>query len=412
MIGERLSHSFSPIIHSKIGSYKYDLKEIEQSEIIDFFIQRDFKGINVTIPYKQTVMPLIDYIDEPAKKIGAVNTVVNRGGRLYGYNTDYYGLKNLLTRSFREFNGKSALILGTGGTSNTAFAVLRDLGVTEIFKVSRSPKQGEIDYSAAENEKNYADIIINTTPCGMFPNSDICPISTDNFDNLKLVVDAIYNPLNSKLILNAKNRGIKAFGGLFMLVSQAVCASEYFFDKKYDMGLCENIFKDILWQKQNIALIGMPAAGKTTIGRVLEEYTSKKLIDTDQLIVKKAKMPITEIFATVGEEGFRRLEAEVIKEVSLLNDCIISTGGGAVLKQENIENLRQNSIICFIDRDLSELVPTADRPTADSRESIINRYNERIEIYRSSCDFSVEVTNPQATAKNIIQTAKGLLKGC
>lgn len=403
LIGEKLSHSFSPLIHSKIGNYPYELKEIAKQDIEKFFLKRDFWGINVTIPYKQTVMPFLDIIDPPAKKIGAVNTVVNKGGKLFGYNTDYYGLKKLITRNKSDFTDKTALILGTGGTSNTAKQVLSDLGVKEIYKVSRHPKSDEIDYFSALNDKNYAQIIINTTPAGMFPKTDGSAIDINMFKNLELVIDAVYNPLRTDLILSAQKKGIPAEGGFYMLVAQAVCASQYFFDTEYEQDLTDEIYKSVKSGLQNIVLTGMPASGKTTIGKVLSEKLGMPFYDTDELIENRERKRISEIFSMCGEEGFRNIESEVIADVSLKNGCIIATGGGAVLREDNIRRLSHNGIICFLDRPLNELIPTDDRPLACDFKSIEKRYNERIDIYNNTCDFKVPVIGAEVTADKIIK---------
>lgn len=406
LIGKKLIHSFSKEVHNKLGNNGYELIERSENELEFFLKKKEFSALNVTIPYKETVMPYLDFIDANALEIGAVNTVVNRNGKLYGYNTDFFGMKSLIEKSGISVADKSALILGTGGTSKTAKAVLKSLGVKTILKVSRIKSEDTITYEEAVNCYNNFEIIINTTPVGMYPETDNMPINLDAFDKLELVIDAVYNPINSKLVLSAQKRGIKAFGGLYMLVCQAVKADSYFFEKECDTAIVDNIYNEILSSKINIVLTGMPASGKTTIGKKLAEITGKELIDTDDLIVKKAGISISEIFEKYGEEYFRNIESEVIAEVSLKNGVIISTGGGAVLKSENVLNLKKNGEIFFLDRPLEDLIPTSDRPLANSRESIIKRYNERIDIYNSTADFIINVITPDITANEILKYLK------
>ena len=403
LIGEKLSHSFSAIIHPKIADYQYELKEIPRDELDSFMLSRDFCGINVTIPYKNDVIKYLDYVEENARKIGAVNTIVNKNGNLSGYNTDYFGLLSAIKREYTDLSGKKALILGDGATSRTARAVLESLNASKIFVVSRHPKGEQISYSDAQNCYNDAEVVINATPVGMYPNANASAISLNNFSNLELVVDVVYNPIKTNLIIEAESKGITAFGGMYMLVAQAVFAAGYFTEQNFNTDLIDKIYSEMLNEKKNIVLIGMPACGKTTIGNVLAKLTSKKFIDTDELIEQKAEMRICEIFSKYGEEYFRKLESEVIEEISLTNDAIISTGGGAVLNYENIRNLKHNGTICFLDRDINELLPTPDRPLSSSKEDIIKRYNERINLYNSYCDKKVRVVTPEITAKEILR---------
>lgn len=403
LIGEKLSHSFSAIIHPKIADYQYELKEIPRDELDSFMLSRDFCGINVTIPYKNDVIKYLDFVEENALKIGAVNTIVNKNGKLSGYNTDYFGLLCSIKRVCGDLKGKKALILGDGATSRTAKAVLESLNTKEIYVVSRHPIGEQISYFDAENCFNNAEVIVNATPVGMYPNIDASPISLENFNNLELVVDVIYNPIKTNLIIEAEAKGITAFGGLYMLVAQAVFAAGYFTEQDFTTDLIYNIYSELLNEKQNIVLIGMPSCGKTTIGSVISKLTGKKFIDTDEIIENKAGMPPYEIFSKYGEEYFRKLEFDVIKEISLVNNAVISTGGGAVLNYENIRNLKHNGIIFFLDRDINELIPTPDRPLSSSKEDIIKRYNERIDLYNSYCDKKVRVVTPKITAKEILR---------
>ncbi len=391
-IGEHLTHSFSKEIHNLIEDYDYTLKEIKRENLDEFMTKKDFRAINVTIPYKELVIPHIDAISDTAKEIGAVNTVVNKDGVLYGYNTDFMGMRLMLEKHGIDPKGKKALILGTGGTSKTAKAVLGNMGAREILFVSRNASGGAVSYEDAENIHNDADIIINTTPCGMYPDTAKCPIDIDKFPYLSGVLDAIYNPLRSNLILKAKEKGIKGAGGLYMLVAQAVFAAEKFSGKKYDDNITDNIYKKILSQKENIVLIGMPGCGKSTVGKLLEESTGLKFFDTDAIIEEKAGMSIFDIFEKFGEEYFRDMESEVIKEISNNTGLIIATGGGAILRKENVHNLKKNGKLFFLDRPLKDLVPTSDRPLAKDTDAIKKRYEERYNIYLSCADEVIKVT--------------------
>jgi shikimate dehydrogenase len=391
-IGEHLTHSFSKEIHNLIESYDYILKEIEREDLDGFMKTKDFCAINVTIPYKEKVIPYLDIISDTAKKIGAVNTIVNKDGVLYGYNTDFLGMKEMLIKYGIDPKGKKALILGTGGTSKTAKAVLQSMGAAEIFLVSRNASCDAISYEDAKTRHNDAKIIINTTPCGMYPDTEKCPVDIDAFSSLEGVADAIYNPLRSNLILKAKEKGIKGTGGLYMLVAQAVFAAEKFSGKKYNESLIDDVFKKILSQKENVVLTGMPGSGKSTVGKLLEELTGFTFCDTDALIEEKTGMTIPEIFEKFGESYFRDIESDVIKEISDKTALIISTGGGAILRKENVHNLKKNGRLFFIDRPLKDLIPTSDRPLAKDADAIKKRYEERYDIYLTCADEVIKVT--------------------
>ncbi len=406
-IGEKLGHSFSKEIHGKIADYEYELKELKREEVASFITAKNYKALNVTIPYKEVVIPHLDEIDEAARKIGAVNTIVNKEGRLYGYNTDFYGMMALLSYIGVSPENKKVLILGTGGTSRTAYALSEYLKAREIIKVSRSEKDGAVSYETAYRKHHDAEIIINTTPSGMFPNSEDSPIMLDSFTKLEGVIDAIYNPLRSNLITDALKRGIKASGGLYMLVAQAVKASEYFLDTKYPDTLLDAVYKDILSEKENIVLVGMPGAGKTTIGKILAEKLGKTFTDSDDEIKKSGKTP-DEIIKSRGEAAFRDVEAETIKKLSDKNGFVIATGGGAVLREENIKRLKRNGKIVFLDRDLSDILPTPDRPLSQNRELLKKRYDERLPIYTSVSDIKVKIGNDaNENAENIIKMLRG-----
>ena len=383
LIGEKLGHSFSKTVHSKIADYEYELFEIAKPDLDAFMKKRDFCGINVTIPYKQSVIPYLDEISAEAKKIGAVNTVVNKNGKLYGYNTDFFGLEGLILKNNIQISGKTVLILGSGGTSKTANAVCEKLGANEIFTVSRVGGEGFITYDQAA--KINAEVIINTTPCGMYPNVYEKPIDINLFKNLTAVVDVVYNPLKTQLVVDAQNKGITAVGGLYMLYYQAVKAAEIFLEKQIDVDVFDEIFKE----KQNLVLVGMPSCGKTTLGKMLALELNKEFVDTDNEIVKTAGMSISEIFEKFGEAHFRNIETEVILNLSKNQGLVIATGGGAVLKPENINALSQNGKIIFIDRPLDMLITTDDRPLSSNREALEKRYIERYSIYCFASDVRI-----------------------
>ncbi len=401
-IGEKLGHSFSKEIHALLGDYPYILREIPKNELEEFMSRKDFLGINVTIPYKEAVIPYLYKIDGAARDIGAVNTVVNRDGKLYGYNTDFYGMSELFSHAGISPLGKKAAILGTGGTSKTAAAVLRSLGAHEILKISREKKDGVTTYAELYEKHNDTEIIVNTTPVGMFPSTEPAPIDISLFPKLEGVIDAVYNPLRTSLVGDAQRAGIRAEGGLYMLTAQAVRASEIFLDKKYEKTLCENIFKEVLAKRENTVLTGMPGSGKSTVGRLIAKRRAVPFFDTDELIEKKIKMPISEYFERFGEERFRELESEVIADLSSVTSAVIATGGGAVLRDENIRRLKKNGRIFFLDRGLSELIPTSTRPTANSREALKRRYLERYEIYKRTADVHISVNSDAASVADMI----------
>ncbi len=394
-IGEHLKHSFSKEIHNSLADYDYEIREVEREALDVFLTERDFLAINVTIPYKELVIPHLYYTDEAAREIGAVNTVVNRDGRLYGYNTDFYGMNRLISHAGVKLEGKKVAILGTGGTSKTAAAVCRSLNAAEVLVVSRSKRETDggfhcVDYSELYDSHSDTEVIINTTPVGMFPNIFSSPVDITKFPSLSGVIDAVYNPLRTPLISAARERGIPSEGGLYMLVAQAVRASEIFLGKTYKEEECGRVYKKLLSEKENIVLIGMPASGKSTVGRILAERLGRELIDTDEMIISETRMPISDIFSRFGEGHFRDLETEAVKKAAALTGRIIATGGGAILRRENTAALKENGRVCFIDRPLSSLIPTEDRPLSRDRASIEKRYSERIGIYRGSADVIID----------------------
>lgn len=385
-IAERLGHSFSKVIHKRLADYEYELLELDPGELDKFMKSKDFLAINVTIPYKQAVIPYLDEIDERARQIGAVNTVVNRSGRLYGYNTDFGGMVALIEKLRINIEGKKVLLTGTGGTAKTAYAVARSLGAREVYKLSRNPNGESIGYEEAYKMHADADVIINTTPVGMFPKDEGCPIDIGRFPHACGIVDAVYNPLRTNLVLDGAERGIIAEGGLYMLVAQAVLASEHFLGKKYPDGTVERVYKEIMIEKENIVLCGMPGCGKSTIGSNLAKRLGRRFIDLDAEIVNRSGKEITELFSIGGEGYFRDIETEVIASIASESGVVIATGGGAVLRDCNVRMLKRNGRLYFLDRPLDQLMPTPDRPLALSAEAIEARYKERLPRYTAVAD--------------------------
>ncbi len=389
-IGEHLSHSFSKEIHTALADYDYEIKELTREELPIFLTEKKFKAINVTIPYKQDVIPFLDWISDEAKSINAVNTIVNRDGKLYGYNTDFYGLKSLIERENFSLSGKKIAVLGSGGTSNTAVAVADSMGAEIIKKVSRNKKDGYITYDEFYNSFADCQVIINTTPCGMFPNIGESPIDLKKLGNVEAVFDAVYNPLKSQLVYEAEKSGLISMGGLFMLVSQAAFAVEKFINKPVDNEKVETIFKNLYKSKMNIVLIGMPSSGKSSVGRVVAEKTEKTYVDTDDLIVEDALKPISQIFEENGESFFRETEKRIVFNISKDTGKVIATGGGVILNEENIDILKENGRIYFIDRPLELLVSTDDRPLSSNRSDLEKRYTERYSLYEKFADVIID----------------------
>lgn len=397
LIGEKLGHSFSKIIHERLAGYSYDLIPLPPEELGPFLERREFSGLNVTIPYKQAVLPYLDEISPAAKRIGAVNTIRNDGGVLKGYNTDFDGLCRLIVRSNIPVAGKRAMILGSGGTFRTARAVLEHLGAGEILMVSRSKKQGALTYPEAQRRRD-VELILNASPCGMYPNLSDCPLDLSKFENLCGVVDVIYNPLRTRLVLQAQAQGIPAAGGLYMLVAQARAAAELFLGERMEEQRAEEIYQSLLSERTNLVLIGMPSAGKTSVGKALAEKMGREFVDLDDAVVARTHRSIPELFSQLGEEGFREEEARTVAEYAGRTGLIIATGGGAVKREENIRLLRQNGVLVFLDRSLELLDPGEGRPLSQDMQQMRCLYAERDPLYRQSCDIHVKNDTDPASA--------------
>ena len=407
LIGEKLGHSFSREIHEKLGRYPYELCEIPKDGLDAFLSARDFAGINVTIPYKTDVIPYLSETSDLAREVGAVNTIVNRNGKLYGDNTDVWGLIALIRRMRPDLSGMTVLILGTGGTSRAALAAAKALHAKNAVRVSRTGKDGAVTYEEAYRDFSDAEFLINTTPVGMFPHAGTSPVDLTRFPRLCGVVDAIYNPLNTRLLLDARKRGIKAENGLYMLVAQAMKSAELFTGEPIGDEVTERIYAELLFEKRNIVLIGMPGSGKSTVGLLLSDKLGRPFVDTDGEIVRRAGIPITEIFATRGEPAFRDLESEVIRDVSKTGGKVIATGGGAILREENLAELKSNGVSVFLDRPLCDLLPTSDRPLANQTEKIKALYAVRRPLYESAADLTVPVRKaPEEIALTIMEKLK------
>jgi shikimate dehydrogenase len=412
LIGEKLSHSFSKEIHEALADYTYELCELAPDEVAPFLLAREFDGINVTIPYKEKVIPFLDSVSEAARKIGAVNTIKNVDGKLLGDNTDFYGMREMILGANIEIEGKKALILGTGGTSKTAKAVLADLGAREIVTVSRSLGENTVTYEAALALHRDAEIILNTTPVGMYPKTDAVPIDIKNFPDLCGVIDAVYNPLRTRLILDAEAEGIPAVGGLMMLILQAAKASAIFLGCEEDEKKVVATARSTFEAKENIVLVGMPGCGKTTIGRLLSEMTGRRLVDTDEAIVEMTGRHPSEIIKKDGEREFRRIETEAVKEISKQSGIIIATGGGVVTRKENIPFLRQNGRIIYLHCIPSDLTPTPDRPLSASHAAISALYEVRHTLYLEAADAVAEISHansPEISAYGVLNSFSELL---
>ena len=385
LLGEKLGHSYSPQIHSMLADYEYKLFEKSPEELEDFLKSGEFDGLNVTIPYKKSVMPYCAELSPTAAQIGSVNTIVRRSdGSLYGDNTDAFGFENLIVHNGIEVKGKKALVLGTGGASVTAQAVLKNLGASEVVVISR---RGEDNY---ENIAKHADaeIIANTTPVGMYPNNGKAAVDLAQFPKLSGVLDVVYNPARTALLLQAEKLCIPCAGGLYMLVSQAKRSCELFTGKSIPDSEIDRIERVLSHQMQNIVIIGMPGSGKTAVSTMLAERLGRKILDTDMIVSEKAGMTIPEIFAAQGEAGFRKLETEATAEVGKLSGNIISTGGGVVTVADNYELLHQNGVIVWIERDTNKLARDG-RPISLSSD-LNELYAARLPLYERFADIKAD----------------------
>lgn len=403
LLGRKLGHSYSPQIHNLLGDYSYVLFEKEPEELENFLKNGDFSGLNVTIPYKKEVIPYLSELSPTAKKMGCVNTVLRRSdGTLYGHNTDYFGFTSLVRHAGLSVAGKKVLVLGSGGASNTAVAALKDLGASPVV-ISRS---GENNYQNLHRHTDAA-AIVNTTPVGMYPNTGVSPIDLGRFPHLEGVLDVIYNPARTQLLLDAEKQGIPRENGLWMLVAQAKEAAEVFTGGKIPDEVIEKIYRQLSHQMKNIVLIGMPGCGKTTIGTLLAEKLERTLADADEKIIALAGKSIPEIFSQDGEPTFRDWETKALTELGKQSGLVIATGGGCVTQKRNYPLLHQNGYLVWLERDWSKL-PTDGRPLSQAND-LGKMYAARKPLYEAFADIRVENTDtPAETVQHILNALEEL----
>lgn len=404
LLGRKLGHSFSPQIHRLLGDYDYRLFEVEPENLESFLRHGAFRGLNVTIPYKKSVIPFLDALSPRAKLLGAVNTVVRReDGTLMGHNTDFFGFYSLAVRSGIPIAGRKALVLGSGGASNTVQAVLRELGAA-VTVISRT---GENNYGNLERNRD-ASVIVNTTPVGMYPNVEEAPLTLSQFPRLEGVLDVIYNPPRTRLLLEAEKMGIPHENGLWMLVAQAKESAEWFTGKPIPDERIRQIYGELRRQTENLILIGMPGCGKTTVGKLLAEKTGKRFVDADVELERSAGRPITRILPQEGEAAFRALETKILAELGKQPGLVIATGGGCVTREENYPLLHRGGTIVRLNRDLS-LLSKEGRPLSQAG-SLGKMLEIRDPMYRRFADFTVDNSGtPEETAGEILRKWEELL---
>lgn len=401
LIGAKLSHSFSKEIHEQLADYDYELKELTLQEVPDFIKGRSFKAINVTIPYKETVMPYLDEISDMAKKIGSVNTIVNKNGKLYGYNTDYYGFSYMLEYGGISVKGKNVAVLGSGGASKTVVATLRDLGANNVIVVSRS---GEINYENVSERKDI-NVIVNASPVGMYPNVGQCLVNLDDFPLLEGVADLVYNPSLTEILRRAKEKGVAYVNGLSMLVAQAKKACELFIDTKIDDGEIDRITDIVASETKNIIFIGMPGCGKSTIAKIIATKLGREFVDTDYEFNSTYGISPADCIKENGEQDFRDKESFVVSSVCKQSKKVIATGGGAVIREENRIAIRQNAVVVWIDRPLTALA-TKDRPLSGDIDRLKTLDETRKKYYNDVSDIKID--NSKSIQSAIEQVEKAL----
>lgn len=411
LIGEKLGHSFSKDIHERIADYTFDLIPLSKEKFKTFMEKKEFTALNVTIPYKKDVIPYLDEMDEHAKAIGAVNTIVNRDGKLKGYNTDFTGFLYMVKKHNVHMEGKKVLIIGNGGASAAIQAVVQHESAGSMVIVDVVPGNGAISYDEMFSSHLDAEIIINTSPIGMYPRIGNAPIDISMFHKCEAVLDVIYNPILTRLCFEAQEMDIKRVNGLEMLIAQAKQSVEFFLDKSIDDQIIDDIYQDMLRERCNIVLIGMPSAGKTTIGKMLENRMQKEFIDLDDIIIEKAGKSIPEIFEESGEAGFRAIETEAAIEVSKLNNKIIATGGGTIKHKVNMDYLRQNGITIFIDRDVDKLISSdPNRPLSKSSDALAKMHAERLPLYQKYAAYvAVNNSDIESTVTEIVEAYHSIL---
>lgn len=397
LLGRKLAHSYSPQIHRYLGDYDYTLHEVEPAELEHFLLHSDFSGLNVTIPYKKDVIPYCAELSEAAKRVGAVNTIIRQSdGRLLGHNSDYFGFLSMVKKSGLDVTDRKVLVLGSGGASVTVTAVLQELGALPVV-ISRT---GTNNYENLDLHRDAA-VIVNTTPVGMYPNCGVSPVDISQFPGLKGVLDLIYNPARTKLLMDAEERGLITENGLWMLVAQAKESAQWFTGQPILDDKIRYIYNQLRCQMENIVLIGMPGCGKSTVGKLLAEMLGETYVDADSSICKLAGKSIPEIFADSGETAFRAMETTVLEELGKQSSLVIATGGGCVTRDENFSLLHQNSRIIWLERDLHSL-PVTGRPLSKAGH-LEEMYRIRQPLYRRFADYIVDNNGtPEETVKKIL----------
>jgi shikimate dehydrogenase len=397
LLGRTLKHSYSPVIHAMLGDYDYELYELAEAELPAFLANGPWDGLNVTIPYKKTVLPFCDTLSEEARRTGSVNTLVRRGGKIFGDNTDVAGFRAMAEASGLSFGGKKALVLGSGGASAAVCAALEDLGAKPVV-ISR---RGENNYKNLDRHAD-ARYIVNTTPLGMFPGNGVSPLDPEGFPDCQGVFDVIYNPARTALLLRAEELGIPCFGGLRMLVAQARRSSEDFTGKAVPDDILEPILGYLEKEMRNIILIGMPGCGKSTLASMLSTVTGRPFRDSDSLVEERTGRRIRDILMQDGEESFRMLETAALRELGKLSGRIIATGGGCITRTENYPLLHQNGIILWIRRDLRHL-PKNGRPLSQSGD-LVDMYRHREPLYRFFSDGEIDNNGtPEESLRQILE---------
>ncbi len=389
LVGKDINYSLSPLIHKEFGDEFYAIKNLSESEFDSFIKSKDFDGVNVTIPYKVNSIKCLDEIDDCAREIGAVNTIVNKGGKLIGYNTDVSGMAYALEKANINLDGKRVLILGSGGTSKTARFVAKS--AKSVSVVSR---MGEINYDNCYEQKE-VEIVINTTPIGMgdFAFDNIIDLS--KFPRLEGVMDVCYNPYNTLFMQQAKSLGVKVATGLDMLVEQARVAHNLFANDNISRDKNDEIVKTCQKAMSNVYLIGMGGSGKSTIGKALADKLNMKFVDTDEEIVKREGREIASIIK--DERYFRKVESEILRSVCKMSGYIVATGGGVVLDENNVKAMRTNGKIVLLERDCP-----ISRPLYQDEKAWLDVKKKRAHLYESACDIVVKNCDIESCIDKIV----------
>ena len=406
LIGHPLEHSWSPLIHNTLIGVDYSLYDLNKEEVESFVRAKEYDGLNVTIPYKETVIPYMDSLSKEAKVSGAINCIVPEGEELHGYNTDALGLKEMIEKQKIDVQDKKIAILGSGGACKASHYVLDNYS-SKIDIVSRMFGEETITYEDLYEKADEYQVIVNTTPVGMYPHTKETPIDISKFKNIETVIDFIANPLQTQLLFEAKKMNAKTYGGFEILVRQAKCADELFTKKKLFEKDVKRCMAKVYEIKRNIVLIGMPTSGKSDIGKKVAKKLGKTFIDMDEEIEKRIKMSIANYFAKKGEEEFRKIEEEVAIDLEEANGVVIASGGGVVTKEKTMQALCANGYIVFVDRDLDKLFASKDRPLSNTKESIEELYRDRIDLYDYYSELTVKNNDDiDACVKKIVEKVR------